>query len=52
MHDPHLDAGGLRQSVGGSLIWRSPIGPVRVDLARPLGEDRGVQVLFSLGAPF
>lgn len=41
----------LQRSVGGSLIWRSPIGPLRFDWALPLdGERRGPQFLFGLGA--
>jgi outer membrane protein insertion porin family len=40
----------LQRSVGVSLIWRSPIGPLRFDWALPLdGDRRGVRFLFSLG---
>jgi outer membrane protein assembly factor BamA len=42
----------LQRSVGVSIIWRSPIGPLRFDWALPLdGERRGAQFLFGLGAP-
>ncbi len=48
------DFGGIgtvvRRSVGASLIWRSPIGPMRFDLAMPLdGTDRTRRLLFWLG---
>lgn len=40
----------LQRSAGVSLIWRSPIGPLRFDWAVPLdGEQRGVRFLFSFG---
>lgn len=40
----------LQRSVGVSLIWRSPIGPLRFDWAFPLdGEDRAHRFLFGLG---
>lgn len=39
----------LQRSVGASLIWRSPIGPLRVDWAMPLDGDKQNQVLFGLG---
>ncbi len=29
----------LRASVGGSLLWESPFGPLRVDVAYPLAEE-------------
>jgi outer membrane protein assembly factor BamA len=42
----------LQRSVGLSIIWRSPIGPLRFDWAVPLdGERRGAQFLFGFGAP-
>lgn len=47
------NAGGLHQSAGLGLIWRSPIGDVRVDLAQPFGDERsGPQLLFSIGGVF
>ena len=40
----------VRRSVGFSLIWRSPIGPLRFDYAIPLdGNDRRGQFLFGFG---
>jgi outer membrane protein insertion porin family len=43
----------LARSVGASIIWRSPIGPLRFDWAIPLdGEDRRPVFLFNLGSSF
>jgi outer membrane protein insertion porin family len=43
----------LARSVGASIIWRSPIGPLRFDWAIPLdGEDRRPVFLFGLGSSF
>lgn len=42
----------LQRSVGLSMIWRSPIGPLRFDWAIPLDGDREKQFLFSLGGRF
>ncbi len=40
----------LQRSVGLSIIWRSPIGPLRFDWAVPLdGDKRDRQFLFGLG---
>ena len=40
----------LQRSVGLSVIWRTPIGPLRFDIAFPLdGRDRDRQYLFGLG---
>ncbi len=40
----------MQHSVGLSLIWRSPIGPLRFDIALPLdGKERDRQYLFGLG---
>lgn len=56
-----VDAGGLRSgavgetaaSAGVGLIWRSPIGPLRFDVAYPLaGEDRGARFIFGIGGIF
>jgi outer membrane protein insertion porin family len=39
-----------QKSVGLSLIWRSPIGPLRFDVAFPIGgRDQDRQYLFGLG---
>jgi len=46
-------AGAVYRSVGGSLIWRSPIGPLRFDVAFPLdGKDRDRAFLLNIGAGF
>ncbi len=53
--DPAWGARGalLQRSAGVSLIWRSPIGPLRLDVAFPLdGDRRDRQLLFSLGGAF
>jgi translocation and assembly module TamA len=42
-------ASGVAHSVGAGLIWRSPIGPIRLDLARPLNGERDVMFLLSIG---
>ncbi len=43
----------LYRSVGASIIWRSPIGPLRFDWAIPLdAADRTPQFLFSVGGGF
>ena len=41
----------LHRSVGVSVIWRSPIGPLRFDWALPLdGADRDPQFFFGVGS--
>ncbi|HET9484898.1 MAG TPA: BamA/TamA family outer membrane protein [Xanthomonadales bacterium] len=56
-----VDVGGLRDayagqtaaSTGVGLIWRSPIGPLRFDIAFPLtGDDRGPRYIFGIGGMF
>lgn len=39
----------LKTSVGFGLRWVSPVGPIRVDLAKPLDGDGGVRFHFSMG---
>ncbi|GIX36004.1 MAG: outer membrane protein assembly factor [Lysobacteraceae bacterium] len=54
-----LDAGNawneqadLALGVGAGLRWRSPVGPVQVDLARGLdGPEQGLRLHFRLGPP-
>jgi outer membrane protein insertion porin family len=51
VHDAHV----VRSSVGGSLIWNSPLGPLRFDLAYALSKDKydRLQVFrFSGGSKF
>jgi outer membrane protein insertion porin family len=46
-------AGAMFRAAGGSLIWRSPIGPLRFDIAVPLdGKDRERAFLLNIGAGF
>ncbi|MBS1118366.1 MAG: outer membrane protein assembly complex, YaeT protein [Deltaproteobacteria bacterium] len=46
-------ASSLQRSVGLSIIWRSPLGPLRFDVAFPLdGKDRDRQFLLNFGVPF
>ncbi len=49
--DPNL----IRTSVGASLIWASPMGPIRFDFAFPLSKGKYDQTQifnFSGGATF
>lgn len=51
--DARAGTAGFGASAGIGLLWRSPIGPMRVDWAFPLDGDRSApQVLFSLGGSF
>jgi outer membrane protein insertion porin family len=36
----------IRTSVGGSLLWASPLGPIRVDLAYPITKGKYDQTQF------
>lgn len=50
-----VDESSLRMSAGMGLSWRSPMGPVRIDLAKPiLKEDYDVDQIFrfSFGTQF
>lgn len=50
-----LDADTYRLSVGTGVFWRSPIGPLRIELAMPLvkaTEDRTQLFNFSVGSRF
>ncbi|HEU0029657.1 MAG TPA: BamA/TamA family outer membrane protein [Kofleriaceae bacterium] len=42
----------VRRSIGASLIWRSPIGPLRLDVAYPLDGYGPRQFLFTVGGGF
>jgi outer membrane protein insertion porin family len=49
------DVSSLRVSAGAGVSWRSPLGPVRIDLAKPLRKedfDRIQQFRFSFGTRF
>ena len=42
-----------KKGAGVGLRWNSPVGPVKLDVAKPVGaaeEDRGVQFYIGLGA--
>jgi outer membrane protein insertion porin family len=50
-----VDTGNLRVSVGGGLTWRSPFGPLSVDIGFPIlkdPEDRRELFRFNAGARF
>ncbi len=49
------DVSGLRASAGAGVSWRSPLGPVRIDLAKPIRKesyDKVQQFRFSFGTRF
>jgi len=49
------DENTIRSSVGGSILWASPLGPIRVDLAYPITKGKYDQTQFfnfSGGASF
>ena len=49
------DSKTIRTSVGGSIIWASPLGPIRIDVAYPVVKgkyDQTQYVNFSGGASF
>ena len=37
------DKATIRSSVGASILWNSPLGPIRFDYAYALSKDEGVQ---------
>lgn len=39
----------MKVGVGGGIRWVSPIGPLRLDLAHALHDDRGWRIHFSMG---
>ncbi len=48
---PATDSAGIRASVGGSLIWNSPIGPLRADFGYALLKEQTDQTqVFRFGA--
>jgi outer membrane protein insertion porin family len=50
-----IDEDALRLSVGAGISWRSPLGPIRIDLAFPLLKedyDKVEQFRFSFGTRF
>lgn len=44
-----LDKDTLRSSVGASILWQSPLGPLRFDYAIALSKERGVIVDYGSG---
>lgn len=44
-----LDFPTLKSSVGLGVRWVSPVGPIRLDLARPLDDAGGIRLHFSMG---
>ncbi|ACI98614.1 outer membrane protein assembly factor BamA [Rhodospirillum centenum] len=53
--DVFRDEDALRASIGVGLSWKSPFGPIRIDLAMPLAKqdyDRTEQFRFSFGTRF
>jgi outer membrane protein insertion porin family len=49
------DTGSIRISVGVGLAWRSPFGPIRIDLAKPIKKeefDKTELIHFSFGTRF
>ncbi|MBI3516909.1 MAG: outer membrane protein assembly factor BamA [Proteobacteria bacterium] len=45
-----LDSGNVRASAGVGISWKSPFGPIRIDLAQPIIKDAGdVKELFRFG---
>jgi translocation and assembly module TamA len=44
-----IDAVSMRVSAGAGIRWRSPLGPIRIDLARPIDADRSWRLHLSMG---
>ncbi|MBC3464052.1 autotransporter assembly complex family protein [Pseudomonas sp. RW10S2] len=44
-----LELPSLKTGVGIGVRWVSPVGPLRVDLARALDDDGGIRLHFSMG---
>ena len=45
VHDKNV----IRSSVGASLLWNSPLGPIRFDYAYALTKDNGTMVTYNAG---
>jgi translocation and assembly module TamA len=39
----------IRVSIGAGIRWRSPLGPIRIDLARPIDDSRNWRLHLSMG---
>ncbi len=44
-----LELPNLKTGVGVGVRWISPVGPIRLDLARALDDDGGIRLHFSMG---
>ena len=44
------DSSAVRASVGASILWNSPLGPLRLDFAKALKKDLDKEQLFRFGA--
>jgi translocation and assembly module TamA len=44
-----LDQPELKRAVGLGVRWISPVGPIRIDLARALDDGGGLRLHFSMG---
>jgi len=51
-----FDPGNMRKNVGFGIRWRSPLGPLRVEIGIPIDkrypDDDSFKVNFSMGAPY
>ena len=51
-----FDPGNMRKDVGFGIRWRSPLGPLRVEIGFPIDKrysnDDSFKVNFSMGAPY
>jgi translocation and assembly module TamA len=45
----NINSANLRVSAGTGMRWRSPLGPIRIDLARPVDANRGWRLHLSMG---
>jgi outer membrane protein insertion porin family len=45
VHDKNV----VRSSVGASILWNSPLGPLRFDYAFALSKDKGTIVDYGFG---
>jgi outer membrane protein insertion porin family len=36
------DQNTIRSSIGASILWQSPLGPIRIDYAHALTKDKGI----------
>lgn len=48
VHDRNI----IRSSIGASLLWNSPLGPIRFDYAYALSKDNGQLMTYNIGTPY